>query len=101
MSIAAPVIDYERVIAVVVIKYSVDKLLEVVNSVRIEKTGHATLVDSKGSILMCPIFPPRSHNANRSLIRLISSSKPGWDVAEDDAHGGKTLLLALRLLRQH
>ncbi|MEK6678596.1 MAG: cache domain-containing protein, partial [Nitrospirota bacterium] len=40
MSIAAPVIDYERVIAVVVIKYSVDKLLEVVNSVRIEKTGH-------------------------------------------------------------
>ncbi|MFZ3066418.1 MAG: PAS domain S-box protein [Nitrospirota bacterium] len=93
MSIAAPVIDYERVIAVVVIKYSVDKLLEVVNSVRIEKTGHATLVDSKGSILMCPIFPPRSHNANRSLIRLISSSKPGWDVAEDDAHGGKDSII--------
>lgn len=93
MSIAAPVMDYERVIAVVVIKYSVDKLLEVVNSVRIEKTGHATLVDSKGSILMCPIFPPRSHNANRSLIRLISSSKPGWDVAEDDAHGGRDSII--------
>lgn len=93
MSIAAPVMDYERVIAVVVIKYSVDKLLEVVNSVRIEKTGHATLVDSKGSILMCPIFPPRSHNAERSLIRLISSSKPGWDVAEDDAHGGRDSII--------
>lgn len=93
MSIAAPVMDYERAIGVVVIKYSVDKLLEVVNSVRIEKTGHATLVDSKGSILMCPIFPPRSHNANRSLIRLISSSKPGWDVAEDDAHGGRDSII--------
>ncbi|MBI5180874.1 MAG: PAS domain S-box protein [Nitrospirae bacterium] len=93
MSIAAPVMDYKRVIGVVVIKYSVDKLLEVVNSVRIERTGHATLVDSKGSILMCPIFPPRSHNAERPLIRLISSSKPGWDVAEDDAHGGKDSII--------
>ncbi len=93
MSIAAPVMDYERVIAVVVIKYSVEKLLEVINSVRIEKTGHATLVDSKGSILMCPIFPTRSHNADRSLIRLISSPKPGWDIAEDDAHGGKDSII--------
>lgn len=93
MSIAAPVMDYERAIGVVVIKYSVDKLLEVVNSVRIEGTGHATLVDSNGSILMCPIFPPRSHNAERSLIRLVSSSKPGWDVAEDDAHGGKNSII--------
>lgn len=93
MSIAAPVMDYEKVIGVVAIKYSIEKLLEVVNSVRIEMTGHATLVDSNSSILMCPIFPPRSHNADLSLIRLISSSKPGWGVAEDDAHGGKNSII--------
>ena len=93
MSIAAPVMDYEDVIAVVVIKYSIENLLEVVNSVRIEKTGHATLVDSNSSILMCPIFPPRSHNTDMALIRLISSPKPGWGVAEDDAHGGKSSII--------
>ncbi|MBI5182641.1 MAG: PAS domain S-box protein [Nitrospirae bacterium] len=92
-SIAAPVMDNGRAIGVVVIKYKIDRLLEVINSVRIEKTGHATLVDSDSSILMCPVFPPRSHNVNKSLINLISAPKPGWSIAEDDAHGGRDAII--------
>ncbi len=92
-SIAVPVVDNEKVIGVVVIKYKMDRLLEVINSVKIENTGHATLVDSDSSILMCPVFPPRSHSANNSLIKLISSPKPGWAVAEDDAHGGRDSII--------
>ena len=88
MSIAAAVVDNGVTIGVVVIKYNVDKLLEVINNVKIEQTGHANLVDSSGTIIMCPIFPLRSHRVNAELISIISSSNSGWAVVEDDAHGG-------------
>jgi PAS domain S-box-containing protein len=88
MNIAAPVMDRGRTIGVVVIKYRVDKLLEVINNVRIENTGHANLVDSSGTIIMCPIFPLRSHHIEPELLNSISAPRPGWEVAKDDGHGG-------------
>ncbi|MEK7851354.1 MAG: PAS domain S-box protein, partial [Deltaproteobacteria bacterium] len=88
MSIAAPVIDNGRAVGVVVIKYMVDQLLEVITNVRIENTGHANLVDSSGTIIMCPIFPLRSHHIDHELLGTIMSPRPGWGVASDDAHGG-------------
>ena len=62
INIAVPVMDGGAAIGLLVIRYSVDKLLSVINSVRIEETGHANLVDSSGTIIMCPIFPLRSHS---------------------------------------
>lgn len=93
MSISAPVMDQRRAIGVVVIKYKVDKLLEVINNVRIENTGHANLVDSSGTIIMCPIFSLRSHHINVGLLNIMSGGKPGWGVAEDDAHGGTNSII--------
>ena len=93
MNIAAPVIENEKAIGVVVVKYTVDNLLEVINSVRIGKTGHANLVDSTGSIIMCPIYPLRSHHISVELVNIISKYKPGWGVAGDDAHGGKDSII--------
>jgi len=89
MNIAVPVMEGGEVIGVVVVKYTVDNLLEVINNVRIGETGHANLVDSTGTILMCPIYPPQSHRVNQDLINIISSSRPGWGVVGDDAHGGR------------
>lgn len=89
MNIAAPVMENGKAVGVVVIKYTVDNLLEVINNVRIGKTGHANLVDSTGTIIMCPVYPLRSHHINAELISIISSIRPGWGVAGDDAHGGR------------
>ncbi len=93
ISIAAPVIDKGKAMGVVVIKYNIDNLLEVITNVRIENTGHANLVDSSGTIIMCPIFPPRSHQINPGLVNIIKSVKPGWGIAEDDAHGGENSII--------
>ncbi|HBR18124.1 MAG: hypothetical protein A3G39_03600 [Deltaproteobacteria bacterium RIFCSPLOWO2_12_FULL_43_16] len=93
MSIAAPIMAGGKAIGVVVIKYRVDKLLEVINNVRIETTGHANIVDSSGTIIMCPIFPLRSHHINSDLVSVISNSNPGWGIAEDDAHGGRNSII--------
>ena len=89
MNIAAPVIDHGRAIGVVSVMYTVDSLFEIINKVRIGSTGHANLVDSTGTIIMCPIFPLKSHHINSDLMRLVSTVNPGWGVAKDDAHGGK------------
>ncbi|MEK6725009.1 MAG: PAS domain S-box protein [Deltaproteobacteria bacterium] len=93
ISIAAPVMDNLKAMGVVVIKYNIDNLLEVITNVRIEKTGHANLVDSSGTIIMCPIFPPRSHQINPGLLNIIKNTKPGWGTAEDDAHGGENSII--------
>ncbi|MBI5192925.1 MAG: PAS domain S-box protein [Nitrospirae bacterium] len=89
MNISAPVNERGKTIGVVVIKYTMNDLLEVINNVRIGATGHANLVDSTGTIIMCPIYPLRSHHLNAELINMVSRTKPGWNVADDDAHGGK------------
>ncbi len=89
MNIAAPVMDNGKAIGVVAIRYTVDSLLEIINNVRIGKTGHANLVDSAGTIIMCPIFPLRSHHISHDLVKLVTRVNPGWGVAKDDAHGGK------------
>lgn len=66
-----------------------DKLLRAIMEVRIGKSGHAMLVSSNGTPLICPILPPKEHLINDPLMHQISQVQPGWAVAEDDAHGGR------------
>src|SRR3989337_1144654 len=79
--------------SIAVIKYRIDKLLEVINNVKIENTGHANLVDSSGTIIMCPIFPLRSHHISAELLSIMSKGNTGWSEVEDDAHGGKNSII--------
>lgn len=99
INIAVPVMDGGAAIGLLVIRYSVDKLLSVINSVRIEETGHANLVDSSGTIIMCPIFPLRSHQVSSDLIATISQTRPGWGVVRDDAHGGHGSIIGFAPVR--
>jgi len=73
-------------------KYIVTQLFETIRNIKIGKTGHANLVISSGEILVCPIFPPRSHELNYQLLNLISSGS-GWAVVDDDAHGSSGSLI--------
>ncbi|MBI5180757.1 MAG: HD domain-containing protein, partial [Nitrospirae bacterium] len=60
-----------------------------VTNIKIGKTGHANLISSAGTIIVCPIYPIKSHNITESLIVEIFKKRLGWTIAEDDAHGGK------------
>ncbi|MGH7275111.1 MAG: ATP-binding protein, partial [Nitrospiria bacterium] len=66
-----------------------DRLLRAIMEVKIGKSGHAMLVSSNGTPLICPILPPKEHLINEPLMHQISQTQPGWAVAEDDAHGGR------------
>jgi len=88
IEIYAPVIDDDGLrIGSIQARYKLDQLFDIVTSVRIGETGHANLVTSAGDILICPIFPPRSHSVSPELLRLITGGTLGWSIAGDDAHG--------------
>lgn len=88
LNIAVPITEGESVTGDIKAVLKIDTLYKVISDVKIDETGHANLVDSDGSIIMCPIFPPRSHSIDKSLMKLITSDEPGWAIARDDAHGG-------------
>lgn len=94
LSIAVPVMDgNERPQGVLRMTYDVKDIFRVITDVKIGKTGHANLVTTEGTLVVCPIFPPKSHKVNDKLIGQINTGRPGWGIAEDDAHGGKSSII--------
>lgn len=95
LAIAVPVHGKgaQKVIGVLKMTYSVKEIFNAVNMIKIGKTGHANLVTSDGTLVVCPIYPPESHRINDRLTRQISTGKPGWGIAADDAHGGKDSII--------
>lgn len=87
IEIFAPIKDKnENNIGTIKAIYIVDQLFNAVINVQIGTTGHANLVDSRGTILICPIFPAKSHTITDELLRIISNHSAGWSIVEDDAH---------------
>jgi len=81
------------------ILYKADMIFKIIGDVRIGRTGHANLVSGSGEIIICPIFPPKSHSINEKLIREIVSRISGWGIAEDDGHGGRDSIVGFYPLR--
>src|SRR4030066_1948840 len=95
IAIAVPIPDQdnEMVIGVLKIVYYVKEIFKAITNIKLGETGHANLVPSDGTLIVCPIFPPRSHHINDQLMQQITGDKPGWGIAGDDAHGGKNSII--------
>lgn len=78
----------KRIIGAIDVLYKAGPIFNVVGDLRIGNTGHANLISNKGEIVICPIFPPRSHTINQNLVSEIISKGTGWTIAGDDGHGG-------------
>ncbi|MEK6680190.1 MAG: HD domain-containing phosphohydrolase [Nitrospirota bacterium] len=89
--IVYPIVDEKAggFMGVVRMVHDVSMFFNEVTNIKIGKTGHANLISSAGTILVCPIYPVKSHNITESLIVEILKRRLGWTIAEDDAHGGK------------
>ncbi len=89
--IAYPIVDEKAggFMGVIRMVHDVSLFFNEVTNIKIGKTGHANLISSAGTILVCPIYPVKSHNITESLIVEIFKRRIGWTIAEDDAHGGK------------
>jgi len=74
-------------------RHEVNSLFKTITKVRIGNTGHANLVTSAGYIVVCPIYPPRSHHLSDSLMKTISVKHAGWTIAADDGHGSTNSII--------
>lgn len=95
VAIAVPIRDRDNKNAIGVLKmiHDVNDIFKIITNIKIGETGHANLVTSDGTLVVCPIFPPKSHRINDQLMRQISIDRIGWGVASDDAHGGKNSII--------
>lgn len=95
LDIAVPILDDARKRAVGVVKFEVrrDSLMKAIMEVRVGERGHGMLLNTEGTPLICPVLPPTAHLINDPLMKQLMQAKPGWVVAEDDAHGGRNSIV--------
>ncbi|MFO0707216.1 MAG: HAMP domain-containing protein, partial [Nitrospira sp.] len=58
--------------------------------IRFGKTGHVMLIDSRGSVMSCPILPTGVAISDTTLLPLVTPLHPGWVHAPSDGHGGRS-----------
>ena len=64
-----------------------------IRDVNFGRTGHAILIDSAGTPLLCSLLPISKHDIKQSLINLIIKRESGWAVAENDPHGERNSVI--------
>ncbi len=91
--IALPIRDEDStILGIIHAAITIDRISQVIQKFRIGKTGHAMLINSAAVILICPIFPPRSHKVTNDLMKNITTPSHGWSIVKDNAHGGKNAI---------
>ncbi len=95
LDIAVPILDQAGTRAVGVAKFEVrrDNLMKAIMEIRVGERGHGMLLNTEGTPLICPVLPPKAHLINDPLMKQLMQTKPGWVVAEDDAHGGRNSIV--------
>ena len=87
--IAAPIMDEggNHLLGVVRIVHKIERLLQVVQKLRIGNSGHVMLLNSSRSILIYSMLPPHLQMITEDLMRDITLTRRGWAVVKDNARG--------------
>jgi signal transduction histidine kinase len=101
LDIAVPVLNDDGTRAVGVVKLILrrDNLTKAIMEIRVGERGHGMLLNTEGTPLICPVLPPKAHLINDALMKQLMQPKPGWVVAEDDAHGGHNSIVGYAPIR--
>ncbi|HKW86320.1 MAG TPA: PAS domain S-box protein, partial [Nitrospiraceae bacterium] len=76
-----------------------DSLFHSISDVSIGATGHAMLMSSDGTPLICPVMAPEEHSVSPALVGAIVRPRAGWDVVSDDSHGGRDSIVGFAPVR--
>lgn len=99
--VALPIVEKTegRVIGAVDLVIRHNLLTQLILPIHIGNTGHAMLLDTQGTPLICPVLPPTAHLIPSSLINRLALDHALWLVAEDDAHGGRDAIVGAAPVR--
>src|SRR5579884_2183908 len=101
LNVSAPILDDEQheAIGAVTVLLRRDTLFHAISEVTVGSTGHAMLMSSEGTPLICPILAPEEHTVTSELVSVIGRGKAGWVIALDDSHGGRNSLVGFAPIR--
>lgn len=74
-------------------------LTQMILPIHIGNTGHAMLLDTQGTPLICPVLPPTAHLIPSGLMNRLALDHSLWLVADDDAHGGRAAIVGAAPVR--
>ncbi len=99
--IAVPIVDEPGGIAIGVVDVVIHRnlLTHMILPIHIGNTGHAMLLDTQGTPLICPVLPPTAHLIPSGLMNRLAIDHPLWLVADDDAHGGLDAIVGAAPIR--
>lgn len=101
LNVAVPILDdrLDRAVGAISILLRRDSLFQSISEVTAGSTGHAMLMASDGTPLICPVLSLEEHTVRPSLVRAIVQSKAGWVDAVEDSHGARDSIVGFAYLR--
>ena len=99
--VAVPILDDTRQATIGVVDLLIRRnlLTQMILPIQIGNTGHAMLLDTQGTPLICPVLPPTAHLIPSALMNRLTLDRPLWLVAENDAHGGRDAIVGAAPVR--
>lgn len=101
LNVAVPIMDDDQRAAVGVVNVLLkrDSLFRAISEVSIGETGHAMLMSSDGTPLLCPVLAPEEHVITPALVEQLRPMQAGWSIAQDDSHGMHNSLIGFAPVR--
>ena len=101
LNVSVPILNDEQHAAVGAVSVLLrrDSLFQSISDVTIGATGHAMLMSSDGTPLICPVLAPEEHSVGPDLLGVVTRPHAGWDVASDDSHGGRNSIVGFAPVR--
>ncbi|MBI5410684.1 MAG: PAS domain S-box protein [Nitrospirae bacterium] len=101
LNVSVPILeeDQRTVVGVVTILLRRDMLFQSISAVTIGATGHAMLMTSDGTPMICPVLAPEGHAITPALVREVTLPKAGWVVVPEDSHGGRNSIVGFSPVR--
>ncbi len=101
LNVAVPILDEDQrtAIGVVSVLLKRDSLFRAISEITIGATGHAMLLSSDGTPLICPVLAPEEHVITPALVEQLGPMQAGWSIAGDDSHGGHNSLIGFAPVR--
>ncbi len=91
--------NQQKAIGAVSVLLRRDTLLNPIAEATVGATGHAMLLRSDGTPLICPILPTLEHTVTSALDSIREQPNGGWVLASDDSHGHENSIVGFVTLR--
>jgi PAS domain S-box-containing protein len=101
LNVSVPIIDDEqrKAIGVVSVLLRRDTLFRSISEVAIGTTGHAMLMSSDGTPLICPVLSPEEHMVSPAVLAELKAGRSAWFIADNDTHGGRHSIVGVAPVR--